>query len=53
VIAPWQVYDLPDEWLEGAKAITTKVESATKANAIIERRLANWRANHPAYNTKH
>jgi hypothetical protein len=52
VIAPWQVHDLPDEWLEGAQAITTRVGQATKANAIIEQRLASWRANHPAYSRK-
>jgi hypothetical protein len=49
VIAPWQVYELPEEWLQGAQAITTRVGQAQKANAVIEQRLAAWRANHPAY----
>ena len=49
VIAPWEVNDLPLEWHEGARAITTRLKPAQKANKIIEQKLAAWQANHPAY----
>jgi hypothetical protein len=49
VIAPWQVQELPQEWLEGARAITTRIPQASKANEIIEKRLAAWRASHKSY----
>ena len=52
MVAPWEVYDLPDEWLQGAQAITTRVTQARRANKIIDQRLASWRANHPAYTHK-
>jgi hypothetical protein len=43
------VQELPDEWLEGAQAITTRVEKARKAQGVIDQKLALWRNNHPAY----
>ena len=49
VIAPWEVQQLPLEWLDGAQAITTRLPEACKANTLIEQKLASWRANHPAY----
>ena len=49
VVAPWDVYELPEEWLQGAQAITTRVDKAKKAHAVIDQRLASWQANHPAY----
>jgi hypothetical protein len=52
VIAPWEVQDLPGEWLEGAQAVTTRVAKAKKAQGLIDRKLEAWRANHPAYHRK-
>jgi hypothetical protein len=53
VIAPWEVQELPSEWLEGAQALTTRLEKARKANALINQKLDAWRNNHPAYNIRH
>jgi hypothetical protein len=52
VITPWEVQDLPYEWQEGAAALTTRLEPARKANAVIEQKLAAWRASHPTYKKK-
>jgi hypothetical protein len=53
VIAPWQIAELPQEWIEGAQAITSKIELARKANAAIERKMEAWRNSHPTYRIKH
>lgn len=53
VIAPWEVPELPMEWIEGAQAITSRIEAARKANQVIESKMAAWRASHPAYGIRH
>jgi hypothetical protein len=53
VIAPWQVPELPLEWIEGAQAITSRIEPAKKANQVIDGKMAAWRNSHPAYHIKH
>lgn len=49
VIAPWEIGDLPEEWLEGAKVITTRLATAMKAQKVIDQRMEAWRASHPTY----
>ena len=49
MIAPWEIQELPQEWLEGAQAITIRIDEARKVNRVIDQKLASWRANHPAY----
>jgi hypothetical protein len=52
IVAPWEIQDLPLEWQEGARALTTRLEKAKKASRIIEQKLAAWRASHPAYSKR-
>ena len=52
MIAPWEVQELPLEWFEGARAITTRVGQAKKAAALIDQKLAAWQASHPAYKSR-
>jgi hypothetical protein len=49
VIAPWEIQNLPNEWLEAAQTLNTRLDKARKANKIIDQKLAAWQANHPAY----
>jgi hypothetical protein len=49
VIAPWEIKELPEEWIMGAQTLNTRIAPAIKANKIIDQKLAAWQANHPAY----
>jgi hypothetical protein len=52
VIAPWEVQDLPEEWLLAAQEITggKKQQAVHQAEAAhVQNVFATWRRNHPAY----
>ncbi len=48
VIAPWELNDLNDDWVNGAAALMD-MEKIRTAEAKIENRLRAWRATHPGY----
>lgn len=52
-MAPWEVQHLPPEWLEGALAITTRLEAARKAQRKIDARMEAWRNAHPTYRKRY
>ena len=52
VVSPWQVHDLPDEWLLGALEITSgKKKQAQRQSeaAHTQNVFTAWRRSHPAY----
>jgi hypothetical protein len=53
VVAPWEVWDLPGEWIEAAVAITTRLEQARAAQRKIEQKLEAWRNAHPTYRKRY
>ena len=53
LIAPWQIADIPDEWLEAVAAINSLPAMQTGIGEI-EARKARIRSEHPTYRkTKH
>jgi hypothetical protein len=52
-VAPWDVQNLPREWIDGALAITTRLEAARKAQRKIDARMEAWRNAHPTYRKRY
>lgn len=46
VISPWELDELPDEWLDAALALTTDLQQIRQGTQQVEKRLAEWRAEH-------
>lgn len=42
-IAPWEVADLPDEWIEAAKGLTDRLPAITEGKAKVEALKARLR----------
>lgn len=46
VISPWEVNDLPDEWIDAAKGLTSELAELRAGTQQVEDRLARWREEH-------
>ncbi len=46
VIAPWEVDELPEEWLDAAEALIVETVEMRQGYAEIEDHLGKWRAEH-------
>lgn len=46
VVAPWEVDQLPEEWLDAAEALISDVPSMQVGSRKVEDYLAKWRAEH-------
>lgn len=49
VIAPWEVEQLPEEWLDVFKAFTEDMPTMTKARAKVQAVKSAWLNRHPTY----
>ena len=46
---PWEIDDIPDEWLYAFEGITLRLPKMTAGLQKIEGFKAKWRASHPTY----
>lgn len=53
VVAPWEVGQLPDEWIDAATAIIEELPGMQDARAKVAERIRAWREKHPGYRQKH
>jgi len=49
VLRPWEVDELPDEWIEGLTALVTDLAQAESGAAQLRAYMDNWLASHPRY----
>ena len=52
MVAPWDVCDLPDEWLLAAMEITSGKKKQVRQrveDAHVQNVFTAWRRSHPAY----
>jgi hypothetical protein len=52
VIAPWEVDDLPDEWIDTIAGFSTQLPDFRATQRKIDDRLNEWRKRHPGYRYK-
>jgi hypothetical protein len=48
-VLPWEVADLPDEWIDTALGLTGELPALAQGRKRVEERLAKWRNGHPNY----
>lgn len=46
VVAPWEVDDLPDEWIDAAKGLTDELPEMAAGAQAVEDHLKKWREEH-------
>jgi len=49
VVRPWEVDELPDEWIDTIMALATELPGYRKGLATVEDVLSKWRQSHPTY----
>jgi hypothetical protein len=50
VISPWEVGDLPDEWLDAFRSLATQGQSIQNARARIDKNKMDWLQKFKHYN---
>lgn len=48
-VAPWEVAEMPDEYLYAIESMIEEYPAAKRENDVIEAKLAEWRRSHPTY----
>lgn len=48
-VAPWDVFDLPGDWLDTLTGMTTSLPAMAEGKARVENVLERWRQAHPQY----
>jgi len=49
LVAPWEVEDLPGEWLDAFMALTDRLPAMRAGKQKVADKLAEWRGSHPTY----
>lgn len=49
MVSAWDVYDLPDEFIDACDALVNDLPNIKKGTAKIEAHMAKVRAEHPQY----
>ena len=52
-VAPWQLSDIPDEWIEATTMMSDGLPKMRAGLSEIETLKASIRANHPTYRKTH
>jgi hypothetical protein len=50
VVAPWEVGELPEEWIEAARGLTLTLPEMRAGKEQVEDHLAHWRKRHKEQN---
>jgi hypothetical protein len=51
-VAPWDVDQLPDEWLDAAQALTDELPRMRQGRSQAKATVDKWRENSPSYRRK-
>ena len=49
IVAPWEVDELPGEWLDALTGMATNVPAMAAGKQKVENALEHWRQAHPQY----
>lgn len=53
VIAPWEIDELPMDWLDTFDGLTEDLPEMRKGAAQVEAIKEKWRKSHPQYGGRH